>query len=39
MRVGQLKIGKATVKDKITGEMIKRGGDRVVLCLKIGDLL
>ena len=30
MRVGKLKNGKATVKDEITGEMIKGGGDRVV---------
>ena len=30
MRVGKLKNGKAAGKDKITGEMIKGGGDRVV---------
>ena len=28
--VGKLKNGKAAVKDEITGEMIKGGGDRVV---------
>ena len=30
LRVGKLKNGKAAGKDKITGEMIKDGGDRVV---------
>ena len=30
VRVGKLKNGKGTGKDKITGEMIKDGGDRVV---------
>ena len=30
MRVDKLKNGKAAVKDEITGEMIKGGGDRVV---------
>ena len=30
MRVGKLKNGKAAVKDEITREMIKGGGDRVV---------
>ena len=28
--IGKLKNGKATVRDKITGEMIKGGGERVV---------
>ena len=31
MRVGKLKKGKAAGKNDITGEMIKGGGDRVVL--------
>ena len=51
MRVGKFKNGKAAGKDEITGERVEvRGwsigsGDyaiwplRVVLCLKIGDLL
>ena len=39
MRAGKLKNGKAAGKDDITGEMIKDVGDRVVLCLKTGDLL
>ena len=30
LRVGKLKNEKATGKDEITGEMIKRGGDMVV---------
>ena len=30
MRVGELKNGKSTSKDEITGEMIKVGGERVV---------
>ena len=30
MRVGKLKNVKAAGKDEITGEMIKRGSDRVV---------
>ena len=30
MRIRKLKNGKAAGKDKITGEMIKGGGDRVV---------
>ena len=30
VRVGKVKNGKATVKDEITGEMIKGRGDRVV---------
>ena len=30
VRVGKLKNGKATGKDEITEEMIKRGGDMVV---------
>ena len=38
--VGKLKNGKATGNDKITGEMIKGGGDRVVewirrLCIMV----
>ena len=53
VKVGKLKNGKVASKYKITGEMIKGGGDRwwigsrgyviwslrLVLCLKIGDLL
>ena len=30
VRLGKLKNGKATVKDKVTGEMIKGGDNRVV---------
>ena len=30
VKVGKLKNGKAADRDKITGEMIKGGGDRVV---------
>ena len=30
VRVGKLKNGKVAAKDKITGEMIKGGDDRVV---------
>ena len=30
MKMGKLKNGKATGKDKITGEMIKGGGDRMI---------
>ena len=30
MRVGKLKNGKAADGDKITGEMIKKGGDMVL---------
>ena len=42
--MGKLKNGKAAVKDEITGKMTKSGVNvmwslRVVLCLKIGELL
>ena len=33
LRMGELKNGKAAVKDEITGEMIKDGGDGVVDCI------
>ena len=46
VRVGELKIGKATGKDEVTGEIIKVRGNRVVywilrvvLCWKTRNML